>query len=84
MEPLIGRPLIEGLRLNTTELKAAYVDRFECYVDVTTLPKSVEEHGVGRVSIVQYVVFQSHGGLDEGYLEEDLTGWSDIADEPFQ
>ncbi len=61
-EPLLRRPVLERLGLNTRDILAAAAERFAGCVDATLLPVSDHGSGEGRVSRVLDGVFHADGG----------------------
>lgn len=83
-EPLIGRPLLEALGLNTRELLAAAADRFAGSIDAERLLGTFAERGDGRVSRIMEGVFHADGGEDD-MADDDAQGeWCDIGEETTQ
>lgn len=78
--PLLGRPILEALGINTRELLAAAADRFSGSVDADQMLATLDERGDGRVSRLMEGVFHSEGGEHE---EDDgaTPVWCDIGGE---
>ena len=80
-EPLIGRPVLESLGLNTEEILAAAAERHGGEVDMSNLfPETSNHDGPGRVSRVFEGVYHVDGGADDADLEVD-DGWVEFGPE---
>lgn len=80
-EPLLGRPLLEALGLNTRDLLAAAATRLAGTVDAASFPESLDEHGDGRVSRVLEGVFHEDGGAHDDETDEQAVEWCDLGPE---
>lgn len=78
-EPLLGRPVLESLGLETRDILAAAAQRFTGEVDMTNLlpPPSATRGAVARLL---EGVFYSDGGADETDLSDE-DGWLDMGPE---
>ncbi len=80
-EPLLGRPLIEALRLNTRNILAAAAEKHSGAVDVATLfGTNPEVSQDGRISRVLEGVYHAAGGPDDADLDNN-DGWLDLRPE---
>lgn len=71
-EPLLGRPLLEALGLNTREILAAAADKHHGQVDVSTLCQQyIDLQPDGRIARVLEGFFHADGGFDDSDLDED-------------
>lgn len=80
-DPLLGRPILEALGLNTRELLAAAADQFCGSVDAERLIGAITDTGDGRVSRVMEGVFHADGGEDVEEDQDNDGEWCDIGDE---
>lgn len=77
-DPLLGRPILEALGLNTRDLLAAAADQFCGSVDAERLVGSVTNTGDGRLSRVMEGVFHADGGEEGDGNEDDNGEWCDV------
>lgn len=84
-EPLLGRPLLEFLGLNTMEILATAADRSAGVIDTKHLPESLNDIGEGRVSRVLEGVYYGDGDHDteaeDSSINLDQGSWCDIGEE---
>lgn len=80
-EPLLGRPLLEALGLDTQEILAAAADKYAGTVDAQQLTKVIAENGPGNVARVLEGVY--HTDEAEAIAEDDpsTTDWCDLGPE---
>ena len=80
-DPLLGRPLLEALGLNTRDILAAAAERHSGVVDVSTFFGTGSDHSPsGKVARILEGVFHADGGADDADLDED-DGWLDMGPE---
>ena len=80
-DPLMGRPLLEVLGLNTRDILAAAAEKHSGAVDVSTLFATAPEHSPsGKVARILEGVYHADGGADDADLDED-DGWLDMGPE---
>lgn len=81
-EPLLGRPLLEFLGLNTAECLAAAADRSAGVIDAQHLAELDSTIAEGRVSRVLEGVFHAEGDPDSEIDGEPYADtWCDLGDE---
>lgn len=76
-EPLLGRPVLEFLGLNTRDILAAAAEKHSGAVDIPEYLKATPE---GKVARILDGVYHSEGGADDADLDED-DGWLDLGPE---
>lgn len=80
-EPLLGRPILEALRLNARKTLAAAAERHAGEVDVAKLfGTDPETETNGKISRVLEGVYHADGGADDTDLDEN-DGWMDLGTE---
>lgn len=79
-EPLLGRPLLEALGLNTQEILSAAAEKYSGAVDVSTLMDKDDKPPKGRVARILEGVYHAKGGVDETDLNDE-DGWIDLGPE---
>lgn len=77
-EPLLGRPVVDALGLNTRGLLAMAADRFDGSIDAKRLVGWVYGHSAGRVSCSMERVFHVDEGENVEYIDTDSEEWYDI------
>ncbi len=81
VSPLLGRPLLEALGLNTRNILAAAAEKLSGAVDVSTLlGTNPEVYQDRRISRVLEGVYHADGGSDDADLD-DNDGWLDLGPE---
>lgn len=78
-EPLLGRPILEALGLDTKRILSAAADKYAGCVDADALIKSSQRLGTGRVSRVSEDVFHSNDNDDDDV--DDENEWCDLGEE---
>lgn len=79
--PLLVRPVLEALGLNTSEFLAAAADIFPGSIDIARLNGTYAEKGDERVSRVVESDSHTDGGEATSNLEDNQRDWCDISDE---
>lgn len=80
-EPLLGRPVLEALGINTKELLVAAIDRMGHSIDIGSLVP-IEDYPEGSVArLMHQGIFHSNGGYvaDQGDKEDDT--WLDLGED---
>ena len=78
-DPLLGRPVLEALGLNTRNILAAAAVKQSGEVDVPSLFDSTPTPS-GKVARILEGVFHANGGADDADLNEE-DGWLDMSPE---
>lgn len=80
-EPLLGRPVLEFLGLNTADILATAADRAAGVIDTRGICDTDEDNSVGRISRVLDGLYHAEGedGSDTDYLR--YTDWCDLGNE---
>lgn len=76
-EPLLGRPVLEFLELNTRDILAAAAEKHSGVVDITEYFNATPK---GKVARILDGVYHSEGGADDADLDE-ADGWLDLGPE---
>jgi len=80
-DPLLGRPVLEVLGLNTRNILAAAAEKYSGTVDVAALLDETDAAAqVSKVSRILEGVFHADGGADDADLDEN-DGWLDLGPE---
>jgi len=79
-EPLLGRPLLEALGLNTREILSAAAEKHSGVVDVSALMEYDSKPPTGRVARILEGVYHATGGVDDTDLDEE-DSWLDLGPE---
>lgn len=79
-EPLLGRPLLEGLGLDCHKILGAAAERHGGSVDVSHLVGNQADHYPGRIGRIVDGVFHADGGADDADLDDE-DGWLDLGPE---
>lgn len=84
-EPLLGRPLLECLGLDTAEILATAANRSACVIEPQYLPDLQNTSGDGRISHVLDGRFHADGNGDDEYPDDSPllpnNHWCDIGPE---
>lgn len=78
-EPLLGRPVLEFLGLNTRDILAAAAEKYSGVVDIPDILDAIPEPK-GKVSRILEGVYHADGGVDDDDLDED-DDWIDLGPE---
>lgn len=82
-EPLLGRPVLEELGLNTRNTLAAAAEKYSGVVDMHGILYNKQEPK-GKVAHILEGVYQYEGGADDADLD-DNDGWLDLGrEDPFE
>ena len=80
-DPLLGRPILEALGLNTRDILAAAAEKHAGVVDVAALFGAGSYHKPrGKVARILEGVYHADGGADDADLDEN-DGWLDLGPE---
>lgn len=80
-EPLLGRPILEVLGLNTRDVLAAAAGQFYGNVDAKRLLQSITDTGSERISRGLEGVFHADGGKDVEEDQDNSGEWCDIGND---
>lgn len=83
-EPLLGRPILEFLGLNTAEILATAADRSSGVIDTRIVSDIDESCGAGRMSRVLEGLYHGEGEESDATDELPDTNWCDLGNEDDQ
>lgn len=79
-EPLLGRPVLEFLGLNTPEIFHSAAERYNGSVDVGHI-RQLDESGEGHIARIMEGVFHTDGDAPDSSDDDNESGWCDLGPE---
>lgn len=79
-ESLLGRPVLEALGLNTSDILGSAADRFEGNVHISAVVQENDQERGKLDFLLQNGVFYADRGVDH-FSDDDTEGWLDLGEE---